>query len=386
MNIAYVVGRFPQPSEQFIGREIEALRGLGADVTVYPIECDGGPACPWCVLGRHLWLSALPRTWRAMARFPLGSLASLRLKAWKEYPGGLSLAARYARDAEARRIEHVHVHFLTKPAAVGAMMAAMLRVPLSLSAHARDVFVDGIAARHKVSAAGRVAVCNRAALDALRAKLPASLHGRLTLIRHGLDLRAFDFRPDRAWHSEPRLLAAGRFVEKKGFGHLIDAVGELDGWTCEIAGSGPLEAGLRRQVEQRGLAGRIAFPGWLPPDGLRGRMAEADALVVPSVVAGDGDRDGVPNVLLEAAAAGLPIVACDAGGIGEFVIDGETGRLVLPGDPAALAEGLRSAASDPEATRRLAEGARKKVENEYDLRENTTLLMDLFTRPGPPEP
>ena len=104
--------------------------------------------------------------------------------------------------------------------------------------------------------------------------------------------------------------------------------------------------------------------------------------VVPSSVARDGDRDGVPNVLLEAAAVGLPVVACDAGGVGEFVIEGETGRLVPADDPGAIAEAVRAALDERETTRRLAVNARKKVENEYNLRENAKFLMDLFIRPG----
>ena len=381
MKIAYLVGEYPAPSERFIEREVDALRELGVEVGVYPIVCGGGVACPWCVLGRCVWLSALPSTWRGVSRFPFGELARLNVKAWREFPGGLSLAARYARDMRAKGIERVHAHFATKPAAVGMMAARMLRVPFTLSAHARDVFVDGVALRQKVAAAEKVAVCSRAALDALASRIPQRLRDRLVLIRHGLDLSGLEFEPERAPRPPARLLAAGRLVEKKGLGCLIDAMLQLDDSVCHIAGSGPLEAELRAQVERLGLGKRVELSGWLAPEDLRGKMAEADILVVPSVVAKDGDRDGVPNVLLEAAAVGLPIVACDAGGVGEFIIDGETGRLVSPDDPPALAQAVRSALVDRDATRRLAERARKKVENEYDLRENTKLLVDLFTRP-----
>jgi len=382
VKIAYVVGPFPSPSEQFIRREVEALREQGAEVVVYPIVCEEGFVCPWCVLGKHVWLSCLPRTWRAVAAFPFGELAALRVRAWKEFVGGLDRASVYARDMRAKGIERVHAHFATKPAAVGMMIAAMLRLPFTFSAHARDVFADGAALKHKVAAAERVVVCSRAALDDLASKVPAHLHDRLVLIRHGIDAAGYEFSPVRRPHSPPRLLAAARFVEKKGLSFLVEAVAELDDCTCEIAGRGPLEAKLREQIGRLGLEGRVTLPGWLSPEALRAKMVDSDVLVVPSSVARDGDRDGVPNVLLEAAAVGLPVVACDAGGVGEFVIEGETGRLVPADDPGAIAEAVRAALDERETTRRLAVNARKKVENEYNLRENAKFLMDLFIRPG----
>ncbi|MFO7898066.1 MAG: glycosyltransferase [Planctomycetota bacterium] len=386
MKVAYIVGTYPTPSERFIEREVRALGELGVEVTVYPLACGAGVACPWCVLGRHVWLGMLPRTWRAIRRFPAGKLAGLSFTAWREFPGGLDRAARVARDVEGRAIEHVHAHFATKPAAVGLMVAAMTGLPFTLSAHARDVFVDGVALAQKVGAARRVAVCSRAARDALEERIPAALHGRLQVVRHGLDASRFEFAADRPVHEPVRVLAAGRFVEKKGFDVLIDAMVELDDCACELAGSGPLEGSLRRQVDRLGLADRVTFPGWLPPDEVRERMVNSDVLVVPSRVARDGDRDGVPNVLLEAAAVGLPIVACDAGGIDEFVHNAETGRLVPPTDPELVAGAVRSVLSTPETTRRFARAARKKLENEYDLRDNVRLLMESVLRPGPSDP
>ena len=379
MRIAYLVGSYPEPSERFLAREIRALEELGAEITVYAVAREGGPACPWCVLGRYVWLSMLPKTWRAISKFPLGELATLRLNAWKEFVGGLDTAVRYARDMQARGIGRIHAHFATKPAAVGVMAAAALGLPLTISAHARDVFADGSALREKVAAAERVICCSRAALDDLASKVPDRLYERLTVIRHGLDLSNYAFRPAREPHAPARLLAAGRFVEKKGFGYLIDAMARLPGCVCEVAGSGPLEDDLRRRVDRLDLRERVTLCGWLSPEELRAKMADADVLVVPSVVARDGDRDGVPNVVLEAAAVGLPIVACNAGGLGEFVGNCETGRLVQPKDPDLIAGAVRSALATPGTTRQFAENARNKVENEYDLRENAKLLMDVLT-------
>jgi glycosyltransferase involved in cell wall biosynthesis len=382
VKIGYVVGSYPNRSERFIEREIRALREMGAEIRIHPIACGEGFVCPWCVLGRHAWLSVLPSTWRGVRRFPFGSLAGLRWRAWKEFPGGVSRASRIAREMAAEGVEHVHAHFAGKPAAVGMMAAAMLGVPFSLSAHARDVFAEATALRHKVRMTEWTAVCSRAALKHLTDRTPRDLHARLHLVRHGLDLSDYPFRGTWRPHEPVRLLAAGRFVEKKGLRYLVDAMAGLRDCVLDLAGAGPLGRDLRQQVERLGLGERVRFLGWLDPAAVRKKMAESDLLVVPSVVAKDGDRDGVPNVLLEAGALGLPVVACDAGGIDEFVLNDETGRLMAPREAGRIAGAVRSAVATPAVTEQFAAAARKKVENEYDLRENARLLMDLFTRPG----
>ncbi len=293
MRIAYITGDFPRASEQFIVREVEELRRTGVDVEVYPVERSSGFVCPWCVLGGLLWLAVLPGTWRAIARFPFGELAAMRMTAWRHYVGGLLMAARFARDMRAKGIEHVHAHWMSKPADVGLMVSAMLRVPFTISAHAGDVFCGGIALDRKVAAAEFVAVCNRVALEALAAKVPAGLRERLKLVRHGVDVGRLEFDwPRREGHAKrPLLLAAGRLVEKKGFACLIEAMAELENCVCEIAGAGPLEAELRRDIERRGLNGRVRLIGWITPGQMRTKMGGADVLVVPSVLGRNGDRE-----------------------------------------------------------------------------------------------
>ncbi len=382
MKIAYIVGSYPKPSEQFVTREVELLREMGADVAVFEIDRTGGPPCPFCALVKLIALSVRPRTWRGIWRFPFGALAALDAKAWREFAGGIATASAFANKMRADGIEHIHACFATKPAAVGMMTAGVLGVPFTFSAHARDVYVDGVALRQKVSAARRVVVCNKAAFGELDRKLPDSLRGRLALIRHGLDASQYEFTPPGEKRSPARLLAAGRFIEKKGFRHLIEAMARLPDCVCEIVGRGPLEEKLRKQIGELGLEDRVRLSGWLPHDELVQKMKEADVFVAPYVVTGNGDRDGVPNALIEAAALGVPLVACDSGGIGEFVINCETGRLVPPGDPELLTGAVQSVLATHDTTRTFAQNARNKVEKEYDLRENVRELLAVVTENG----
>ena len=427
MKIACVVGSYPKPSERFVVREVELLREMGVEVTVYGVDRAGAasrgaqcparresspeantnarrtagaaPACLFCALSGLIALLCRPRTWRAIARFPFARLALLSPTGWREFVGGLPMASALADAMRSQGIEHIHACFATKPAAVGMMAAAMLRLPFTFAAHARDVFTDGVALKQKVAAARRVVLCNKAALKRLDSKIPDAFFDRLTLIRHGLDPAGFEFASAWETHEPVRVFAAGRLIEKKGFRYLVEAMARLPGQrgsspkansdahrvagaTCEIAGAGPLERALRSQIERLGLGDRVALLGWLEPDALRAKMAEADVLVAPYTVARNGDRDGVPNVLLEAAAMGLPIVACNAGGIGEFVGNCETGRLVPPNDADLLAGAIESTLATPDTTRQFAAAARKKVENEYDLRENVKQLLAVFAGGG----
>ena len=382
MRIAYIVGSYPKPSEQFVTREVELLREMGADVPVFEIDRTGGPPCPFCVLAECIGLPLRPQAWRGIRRFPFGRLAALNVKAWREFVGGIMTASAFADRMWADGIEHIHACFATKPAAIGMMAAGMLGVPFTFSAHARDVYADGVALEQKVSAARRVVVCNKAALGELDSTLPDNLCGRLALVRHGLDPAAYTFTPPGERRSPARLLAAGRFIEKKGFRHLITAMARLPDCVCEIVGRGPLEKKLRRQIGELGIGGRVRLSAWLPHDELVQKMKEADVFVAPYGVARDGDRDGVPNALLEVAALGVPLVACDSGGIGEFVINCETGRLVPPGDPELLTGAIQSVLATPDTTRTFAQNARNKVEKEYDLRENGRQLLAVFTGSG----
>jgi glycosyltransferase involved in cell wall biosynthesis len=182
-----------------------------------------------------------------------------------------------------------------------------------------------------------------------------------------------------------QLLSVGRLVEKKGFETLLDAVALLRHGGHEvhagIIGDGPLRARLEAKIELMELQPEVTMAGACDQDGVRDAMQAANCFVLPCVVAPDGDRDGLPNVLLEAAAIGLPIVGTDVGGLGDF-LDDSVGHVCPPNDAGAVAEAVLDIFANPEAAHARCEAARRRVEERYDAARNATALAQAFREVG----
>jgi glycosyltransferase involved in cell wall biosynthesis len=208
----------------------------------------------------------------------------------------------------------------------------------------------------------------------------------VTRIYNGIDLERFRFAP----RSDPslRVVAVGRLVEKKGFGDLIDAVALLRARgvdvVCDIVGTGPLEDDLRQRIAARGMDAWIQLLGPRPQKDVIELVRGARAMVAPCIVGDDGNRDGLPTVLLEAMALGTPCVATDVTGIPEIVREGETGLLVPERSPEALAEALQRLLRDASLGPRLARSARLMIEREFDIRRNTAAMRELFVEVANP--
>ena len=295
---------------------------------------------------------------RAVAASPLALLAGWRA------------ARRVARDVQATI---VHGHWVVPGGAIAAAAAGPR--PLVVSLHGSDLFV---AERHAL--AGRAArwVFGRAAMvtacsEDLRTRAVAlgAVAGRSTTIPYGVDTARF--RPDgdarkrmrERWQLEPGaevVLGVGRFVHKKGFEYLIDAVAQLaprrPRLRLVLAGGGDLERELRARIASHGLESRAVLPGVLTQDEVGLALAASDAVVVPSVRDASGNVDGLPNVVMESLASGTPLVASPAGGIGAIVRDRQTGLLVPERDVDAIAGALSQLLDSPELGQRLGAAAR----------------------------
>ncbi len=207
---------------------------------------------------------------------------------------------------------------------------------------------------------------------------------RVRRIYNGLDLGRFPYRSPR--ERAPRIVGVGRLVEKKGFVDLIEACAILaeEGrkFTCRIIGTGEQEVGLRVRIARLGLEDRIELLGPRPQSELVRLVQDAAVLAAPCVVGADGNRDGLPTVLLEAMALGTPCVSTDVTGIPEVIRDGETGLMVSQRDPAALAAAIGRLLEEPNLRDRLADRARRLVEAEFDVNRNATQLRELFQTAG----
>ena len=274
---------------------------------------------------------------------------------------------------------------------VARLAGRMAGLPYSFTAHAKDIFHEDVQEedlRRKLADAHHAITISGYNLEHLRTRFPESTQ-TLRLVRNGLDLDRFPFQPRQHTQNPDdgpaRLLAIGRLVEKKGFSLLVEAVHRLRERgvevTAEIAGDGPLAPELRAQIESLGLQEHITLLGPITQAQVTELLGTRDLFVAPFVVGSDGNADGLPTVLLEAMARGLPCVAADVTAVGEVVQTGRTGWLVSTGDVEALTEAIAEAVRPGSGHTELTTAARAQVEELFDSRGQVARLAGLVVQP-----
>lgn len=393
-RIAFIAGEFPKASETFVLRELRALRERGLDFVVVATrrlpdipEAEGieaevllrPPYFSWKSLAAELrfafshplrYVDILTALYRGHWR-SLTELTQVMLNV----PRALAVGYELRR----RGITRVHALWANLPATLGYIIARGLGMDFSFSAHAWDVFVGGRMLREKTRLARHVVVCSRAAADHLEGIVGTRLARKISLVHHGIEA---DKLPPRLEIPGNTVLAAGRLVPKKGFDVLIRACALLRergrDVRCVIVGDGPLRGRLEDLAARTG-ATNVELRPWMHHDALMHLVAEAAVVVVPSVVARSGDRDGIPNIILEAMAIGTPVVATDSGGIAEVVRDGQTAFLVAPGQPAPLADRIGQILDKKRQTDAITGSARELIRRKWTLCDTISALERLLT-------
>jgi len=297
----------------------------------------------------------------------------------------LLVACHWARAARLRgdRVAHIHSQWVDACGTIAMYAAWLLEVPFSFTGHASDLFRERCALEDKIRRAEFIAC-----ISEFHRRLYLQ-HGarpeQLLMAYCGIDLKWF--YPKRADSSERpyRVVASGRLVEKKGFAYLVEACRILaqrgERFECVIGGSGELEAGLRSQVQQLGLADRVRLTGkMLLQEKIVEFMHGGDLYVLPCVWASDQDVDGLPQMLVEAMACGLPAISTRLVGIPDLVRHEETGLLVEPNDAAGLADAIARLMRDRALAARLAAAGRRRVEERFDLETCLEPLIDRYRR------
>jgi len=284
-------------------------------------------------------------------------------------------------------IGQLHAHFLHTPASVARYAAAMRGLDWSVSAHAKDIWtIPDWEKREKLAAARWAVTCTETGRAHLARLMPAP--EKVMLSYHGLDLDRFAPAAARVGASDGSdparpvaLLSVGRAVAKKGYDDLLAILALLPRelvWRLVHIGGGALTGKLKREAARLGLSERIDWRGAQPQPAVLQAYREADFFVLAAKVAKDGDRDGLPNVLLEAQSQGLACVATALPGIAELIEDGRTGLLVAPEQPEALAAALEMLIRRPELRSQLGAAGEARVRREFDMHAGIDLLADRF--------
>jgi glycosyltransferase involved in cell wall biosynthesis len=410
-TIAVLLKGYPRLSETFIAQEIRALEERGLKLRLYsmrhPTDTKRHPIhseieAPVTYLPEYLYQEPR-RVLRAWWKLRKTAFYGKAVRVWWRDLKRDRTPNRVRRFGQAlvmvaelpEGVRHIYAHFLHTPASVARYAAILSLRPWSVSAHAKDIWTSpDWEKQEKLADCDWAVTCTAvgAAHLAEQAVLGGVSSQRVGLVYHGLDLRRFPTAPPRglADGSDPnkpvRLLSVCRAVEKKGLDDLLAALARLPAdlaWTLEHIGGGPLLPTLRAAADRLGVSDRITWLGAMAQTEVVEAYGRADIFVLPSKIAGDGDRDGLPNVLMEAATQGVPLLATNVSAIPEFIHDGNTGRLTAPGDAAALAEALMEMIQKPEWRLALGRAGEVRVREIFDFGEGCDQVATLLGVPSP---
>ncbi|MBL0406148.1 glycosyltransferase [Microvirga aerilata] len=397
-RIAVVVKGYPRLSETFIAQEILALEERGLPLEIWSLRHPTERAVhpmhkkikarvsylpeylyeePLRVLRGALWSLGQTGFWPTIRAFRRDLKRDFTANRVRRLGQAFAMARELPTD-----VRHLHVHYLHTPASVVRYAALLTGRTWTFSAHAKDIWTTpDWEKREKMQEALWGVTCTAQGAAHLQS---LSSPEQVALVYHGLDLSRFPTPPshrparDGTDPQDPvRIVSVGRAVAKKGLGDLIKALAALPGdlhWRFAHVGGGELLNSLKKQAQEAGIADKVAFLGSKAQPEIISLLREADLFVLPSKEAASGDRDGLPNVIMEAASQSLAIVATDFAGIPEFIQSGAEGELVPPGDWEALSNALNLLARDPQRRDALGKAAFERLRRDFSMEGGIDML------------
>lgn len=411
-QIGYLLRSYPRLSQTFILNEILALEKIGVSIQIFALTNPHEKVVQMQVdqvqaSVHYLDEDIQPRSWRNMLN-ENAQVAWLHLKGYLRslvyiaanngIDKGYTASSRWECFLQAvhliyllvlkerrtgKKIDHLHAHFAHDPALIAYLVHCIAGIPFSFTAHARDLYqVPEKVLTDRIRQARAVITCCGSNLEYLHQIAP-SQQSKFSLIYHGVNLK--DFQPVSNPSSVPMvplILSVGRLVEKKGFQDLLQALlmvkerGER--FQCEIYGDGPLCEPLREWIETHGLADEVRLKGDCTQQELIAVYQNATMFILTPVQTDDGDRDGIPNVLLEAMAVGLPVITTAVAGIPELVENDQNGLSYQPHDVDGISSGIIELLRNAEKCRQFGDAASKKVKEQFDITQAARRLKALF--------
>jgi colanic acid/amylovoran biosynthesis glycosyltransferase len=390
-SFAYLFERFPSFGQTFCYREVAELYRQGVEPPIFSIRNPKDePPQDWDarIVERVHYLpeekELLDDIARASKKGRLTPEIIAALDEWGRRTDFLRLyqAAYVGLQLKENGISHVHAHFAGLAARTAFWIARFFPITISFTAHANDIFAPRnfeIGLDKLMQAARLVITETDYAAKFLRERFPDRAD-RIHRVYNGLNLAEFgraDFSSD-----PPLIIAIGRLIGKKGFTDLIRACALLvehgRSFRCEIFGEGPLKEQLGGRIKKLELQKLVKLPGAKPQHELRARLANASVFALPSIPEADGGMDNLPTVIMEAMATGLPVVSTRIGGIPEMVVESETGFLVQPGDPVALANAMERVTNDRSLGQKLGQAGYARAQTLFSIEKNVRELCALI--------
>lgn len=374
-RVLYLLSSYPRWSETFIRLDLRFLEERSLPLTIaslFPGDCDCQPDWPKVTLLSEQAPSLSSSSALSKVHSFFTALLPRSAKAVISLFKHRRLLDKLLQICHENHIGHIHAEFADLAALLGNEAARLTGCTFSIGIHAIDVHKMKYPSRMLFGNVSFITSCNLAAAKALYHKCPW-LNVKMHLIHHGVDLSLWKYMQDYKQPKTIQVLFIGRLVPKKGVSILLQAIaglihGSLTNVSLTIVGDGPLEDELKQMAEQLDIAKSVTWMGRLPQTKLPALFQTTSCLCVPSIVAKDGDQDGIPNVITEAFAAGLPVVASQAGSIPEILSD-KTGWPVNNLTPVSLASTIIECASHPDEMERRRKNARKLVECNFDAKK-----------------
>jgi colanic acid/amylovoran biosynthesis glycosyltransferase len=390
LGFAYLFERFPSFSQTFCVREVEAMHGRGLEFPVFSIRKPAGEPVQdyFSDIGPIYFLPekfdtvlASDTNFRRSARRALESLRAL----WgcEEQKRRIYEALWLGPMLREAGIRHIHVHFAGSAARTAFWLKRLFGVEYSITAHANDIFRDEPPERlaQMFRAAVVVVTVSEFSLRYLRTKYP-SHDEKFCRVFNGIEVDRFQTSsfPD----GRPLILSVGRYIPKKGFCTLVEACSRLEGkdFECQIIGNGPLEESLKEQAALLGVDQRVSITGPKAEGEIKRLFERSRMFVLSCTRAEDGAMDNLPTVIMEAMAAGLPVVSTDVAAVSEMIADDETGFIVPERDSGALAQKMACLLENPALARAMGMRARERCRDLFDLDRTSAALCEILTEHG----